>query len=187
MKSELLCLSLLLTASVKPRAEDPTPPAPAREPFKLELKLLEPAPPGASGKIPMGDKVEKSLLAVLTNTSDETQPVFRTSNSWGYDNIRLECKDADGKVSTSRLRPGWFTVNFPGVFPLAPGKSHDYPIALNRQWEGLPVPPAPAESMGVTLRLVYEVKESREEEARAKNVWVGKVCSAWEKCELITR
>ena len=112
------------------------------------------------------------LYVVLTNTSKESQPVFRTSNSWGFDNVSFEITTADGKKLVASMRMQTFTVNFPGTFLIPVGEQKVYAIRLDEQWEVKPQ----ALAFGlqdVTIKAIYEVKETKD--SKEQKVWSGRV------------
>jgi hypothetical protein len=123
----------------------------------------------------MADEKPHVFHVVLTNVSKETQPVFETWNSWGYQAVSFEFVMPDGKQTVVSVSDQNFTVNSPSTFHILPGEHQIFPIRLDKTWEMKPKP-ALAPEMEVTLKVIYEVMESSE--SKKQHVWAGRVESA---------
>lgn len=114
-----------------------------------------------------------SFYVILTNVSKETQPVFETSNSWGYYALSFELQMADGRIVAITKKPTGFTRNIPGTFVIPPGEQMVYPIRLDDEWDAVPpLPIADKSPIAVTIKAIYEVKPTPE--SAQQKVWTGR-------------
>jgi hypothetical protein len=125
--------------------------------------------------------VPRTFYVVMTNVSKEAQPIFETSNSWGYDNVSFEITLADGKKVAATIRPQVFTVNFPGTSPIPAGEKYVYAVQLDEKWEFKPHLLALGEQQ-ITIKAIYETKKT--DQSAERKVWVGRVESKEYKLNL---
>ncbi len=120
----------------------------------------------------MARKDSRDFYLVLTNLSNEPQPIWESWNSWGYRAISFELATNDGKKYIISRGPEVFTVNFPSTFLVAPGEYQVYAIHLDKWWAARPAFPK-ADEMPITVRAIYEVLPSPE--SSQHKVWTGRV------------
>ena len=126
---------------------------------------------GERGVIAMASKGADAFYLVLTNVSNEPQPVWEYWNSWGYQTISFELTTNDVKFVISR-KPEIFTRNFPSTFLIQPGEHQVYAIRLDKSWEARPSLPW-ADELAITLKAIYQVSPTRE--AAELKVWTGRI------------
>lgn len=184
MKSVLPLLLATLCAWVAPLTY-------AAAPFTLTIpSKSQPAPGGRF--ISMADEKADVFHVVLTNVSKETQPVFETWNSWGYQAISFEITLPEGKQTVLSVLPQDFTRNFPSTFHILPGEHQIFPVRLDLKkertamskikWEMNPEVSLGSETL-VRLKAIYQVVESPE--SKEQHVWAGRVES--NACQLTVR
>lgn len=139
------------------------------------LVSIVPAWSASSGRgISMAADTLDTFYVLLTNVSTQAQPVFRTSNSWGYYAVSFELRTTDGRIVTITKRPAVFTKNNPSTFVIPTGEQMVYPIKLDDGWvTGAPLPIADEEPVDVTVRAMYEVTPTAE--STRQNVWTGRI------------
>jgi hypothetical protein len=143
-----------------------------QSPFSISVV---PAWSGPSGRgISMATNTLDTFYVILTNVSKEAQPVFRTSNSWGYYAVSFELQTVDGHVVAITKRPQGFTKNNPTTFVVPPDEHMVYAIRLDDEWDAVPPPPIADETpIAVTIKATYEVKPTPE--SAQQNVWTGRL------------
>ena len=120
----------------------------------------------------MARRMPRDFYVVLTNNSQETQAVWESWNSWGYQAISFELTTKEGKKFVVSRRQQDFTRNFRSTFLVKPGEHQVFAIRLDEQWETHPTLPK-RDEMSVTLKAVYEVPPTAE--AIQYKVWTGRV------------
>jgi hypothetical protein len=111
------------------------------------------------------------FYVVLTNISNEQQPVWETWNSWGSRTISFEFTlDNNRRILVTR-GPEGFTRNFPSTFLIPPGEHKVYAIRLDSWWDTGSIPKTP--EMPISLKAVFDV--SNTPEATEYHVWTGHV------------
>src|SRR5215469_10282736 len=93
------------------------------------------------GSIEMAHNKPREFFVVLTNVSQETQPVWEYWYSWGYQNVSFELSAADGRKFVVSKKQEDFTRNFPSTFLIGPGEHQVYSIRLNERWDTHPLLP----------------------------------------------
>jgi hypothetical protein len=162
---QLVSITLYFSLAVIARSQDHAAP--------FTLAIVPSASTSDEQRITSGAKQAGTFYVVLTNTSDRPQPVWETSNSWGFWTISFDFRLPDGThIHTSRNRKEAFTVNYPRTFVVLPRQQQIYPIQLDTTWDDRPQFPK-AGSTHVTLKAIYEVGSTPE--ALQQNVWVGRV------------
>ncbi|MEZ0277447.1 MAG: hypothetical protein ACAH88_21220 [Roseimicrobium sp.] len=145
----------------------------ADSPFTLTVvPSRSQAPPPAGRFITMADEKPDVFHVVLTNVSNEVQPVFESWNSWGYQAIQFELTLPDGKQTVVSVSDQDFTRNFPSKFYIPPGEHQVFPIHLDKRWEMNPSVALGRET-AITLKAIYEITESPE--SKEYHVWTGRV------------
>ena len=161
----LVSIAFYLFLAVIARSQD--------HPAPFALAIVPSSSTPNEQRITSGEKQARPFYVVLTNTSDRAQPVWQTSNSWGFWTISFDFTLPDGShVRTSRNRSEAFTKNSPGSFIVLPRQHQIYPIQLDTTWDDRPHFPK-AGSTRVTLKAIYEVRSTPE--ALQQSVWVGRV------------
>ncbi|MFZ0819836.1 MAG: hypothetical protein WAM91_07190 [Candidatus Acidiferrales bacterium] len=122
--------------------------------------------------ISMARKTPDEFFVVLTNVTQETQAIWETWNSWGYQAISFELTTSDGKKVVVSVKPQDFTVNFPSRFLIKPGEHQVFAIRLDDKWETRPSL-AKKNEMPITLKAIYEVTSALE--ATQYKVWTGRI------------
>jgi len=111
------------------------------------------------------------FYVVLTNVSNEPQPVWETWNSWGSRTISFEFTFGNNPPILVARGPEDFTRNFPSTFLIPPGEHKVYPIRLDKWWDVGSIPKST--EMLVSLKAVYQVPNTPE--AAEYHVWTGRV------------
>jgi len=107
------------------------------------------------------------FYVVLTNISEEPQPVFETWNSWGYKSASFEVETADGHKFAISKKPQKFTVNFPSTFLFLPVSIWFTPSPWTIDGRAVPrLPMADETPIPITIRAVYEMGTSQEARQR---------------------
>jgi hypothetical protein len=106
-------------------------------------------------KTPATAKPEDFYI-VLTNISQQNQPVYEYWNGWGCQTISFVLTTEDGKKYVMSRRPKQFDYNFPSTFLIKPGQQQVFAIRFDDDWEMSPMLPQKDETQ-VTLRAIYEV------------------------------
>ncbi len=160
----LIFISLVaLTLAASPRPDAPKPP--------FSLAVVPSVSYDGEG-ITMAPKTPQEFYVVLTNQSQETQAVWETRNSWGYQTISFELTTAEGKTFIISKRQQGFTKNAPTTFLINPGEHQVFAIRLDDEWETHPMLPK-RDEMSVRLKAVYEVPSTAE--ATKFKVWTGRI------------
>jgi hypothetical protein len=154
----------------------------AASPFTLTIVPSKSQPPPAGRFITMADEKPEVFHVVLTNTSKETQAVFESWNSWGYQALSFEITMTDGKNTIVSVSTQDFTKNFPSTFHILPGEHQVFPVRLDKRWEMNPKVSLGSET-AITLKAIYEITESAE--SKEHHVWAGRVES--KPCQLTLR
>jgi hypothetical protein len=137
----------------------------SQPPFSLSIV------PGIGG-ITMAKSNPREFYVVITNVSGQAQSIWQQRNSWGYKAISFQLTTSDGKTFLLSKKDQQFTINFPSTFVIGPGEHQVYPVKLDEQWRTSPqIPQSP--EMSVALKAIYEVAPTAE--AKAQNVWIGRV------------
>jgi hypothetical protein len=111
------------------------------------------------------------FYVVLTNISNEQQPVWETSNSWGSKTISFEFMlDNNRRILVSK-GPEVFTINHPDTFLIPPGEHKVYAIRLDSWWDTASIPKS--DEMAISLKAIYDVPNTPE--ATEYRVWTGHV------------
>jgi len=126
--------------------------------------------------ISWGNDTSKTFYVVVTNISDKAQPIFETSNSWGYRAISFSLVLPDGTVSKVQPKQRIFTVNFPSVYVIPSGGHQVFPIKLDDSWEGKSAAFGSSGQTKVKITAVYSISSTPE--SKEKGVWEGKIESA---------
>ncbi|HJZ80765.1 MAG TPA: hypothetical protein VKD91_10480 [Pyrinomonadaceae bacterium] len=142
----------------------------AKPPFTLSIVPSTSSTEARS--ITIAEKQPREFYVVLTNVSMESQPVWESWNSWGYQILSFEFTMSDGKKIVVSKRPQNFTRNFPSTFLILPAEYQVYPIRLDKDWDTDPKLSTIAE-MAVTVKAIYEV--SITSESKRYRVWSGRV------------
>lgn len=122
--------------------------------------------------ITISKKGAREFYVVLTNISQQPQPVWEYWNSWGFQVISFELTTSDGKkfVLTPKYRN--FDLNFPSTFIVEPGEHQVFPIRFDDSWAAEPALPFKDE-MPITLKAIYSV--SANPDSAKFRVWTGRV------------
>jgi len=119
----------------------------------------------------MAQEGPRDFYVVLTNVSGDTQAVWESWNSWGYQTVSLELMTGDGKKFVVSRRQEDFTRNFSSTFLIEPGEHQVYAIRLDNRWETHPSLLKAGET-AITLKAIYEVRPTPE--AAQSKVWTGR-------------
>lgn len=124
------------------------------------------------GAVLYATKSIDKFYIVLHNISGKDQRIWRDWCSWGYENLSLSAKLADGRVvSLTKTAKKW-TKNYPDAALVPEGESYVFEVHLSgKTCQG--VKDFPKESC--KLSITYQIQKSAE--ATEKKVWVGKVVS----------
>jgi hypothetical protein len=114
----------------------------------------------------------REFFVVLTNVSNEPQPVFEYWNSWGYQAISFNLTIADGKFFVLTTKSRDFDMNFPSRFIVMPGEHQVFPVRLDESWRAQPAIPSNYETP-IALKAIYSVDPSPE--SIKYGVWTGRV------------
>jgi hypothetical protein len=110
---------------------------------------------------------------VLTNTSDQAQPVWLPWYSWGYWTISFELTMPDGARHLVRKTDDvGFSKNIPGTFLVPVGEPYVYTIRFDKDWVDRPKVSGTSD-IPISLKAIYEVRETPES-TRLK-VWTGQI------------
>ena len=141
---------------------------PPASPFSLSIVS------GRRDGITMSKKGAREFYVVLTNISEQPQPVWEYWNSWGFQVISFELTTADGKkfVLTAKYRD--FDLNFPSTFVVDPGEHQVFPIRFDDSWAVEPALPLKDE-MPIPLKAIYSV--SANPDSAKFHVWTGRIDS----------
>jgi hypothetical protein len=172
----ILLLSLAGCRAVPPPANTPSsvPIAPPqRAPFTLSIVPTMSA--SDLRLITIAKEKPHEFYVVLTNVSNEPQPVWETSNSWGSRTISFEFMFGNNPPILVTRGPEVFTKNNPQTFLIPPGEHKVYAIRLDQWWDTRGIPKSTEAS--VRIKAIYEV--SKTSEASTCNVWVGRVESPY--------
>jgi hypothetical protein len=140
-----------------------------KTPFRVSIVPTRSA--SDSRVITIASQKPHEFYVVLTNISNETQPVWETWNSWGSRTISFEFKFGNNPPILVARGPEAFTINFPSTFLIPPGEHKVYPIRLDRWWNTAGIPKS--DETPVIVRTIYEVPNTPE--ASQYKVWVGRV------------
>ena len=124
--------------------------------------------------ITMSKKRAREFYVVLTNISQQPQPVWEYWNSWGFQVISFELTTSDGKKFVLTTRDHNFDYNFPSTFIVDPGEHQVFPIRFDDSWAVEPALPVKDE-MPITLKAVYSVGSNPD--SAKFHVWTGRVDS----------
>jgi|SRR6185312_5457592 len=124
-----------------------------------------------SGVITIASQKPDEFYVVLTNVSNEAQPVWETWNSWGSRTISFEFTFGNNPPILVTRGPEDFTRNLPSTFLIPPGEHKVYPIRLDKWWDVGSIPKSTEAHL--SLRAVYEVSVTPE--AATYHVWTGRV------------
>jgi hypothetical protein len=142
---------------------------PSKPPFSLSV---------VSGRrdrsITISKKEAPEFYVVLTNISQESQPVWEYWNSWGFQAISFELSTADGKKFVLTTKDRDFSYNFPSTFIVEPGEHQVFAIRFDDSWAVEPALPKVNE-MPVALKAIYSV--SANPDTARFHVWTGRVDS----------
>ncbi len=122
----------------------------------------------------MSKKGAREFYVVLTNISQQPQPVWEYWNSWGFQVISFELTTTDGKKFVLTTKDRTFDYNFPSTFIVDPGEHQVFPIRFDDSWAVEPVLPAKDETP-ITLKAVYSVAANPD--SAKFHVWTGRVDS----------
>ncbi len=163
MRLIFLSLAVFVLVGI-PRTDAP------KAPFSLVV--VPTTSTGEGGTITMAHRMPRDFYVVLTNDSQETQAVWESWNSWGYQAISFELTTTEGKKFVVSRRQEDFTRNFPSTFLVKPGEHQVLAIRLDERWQTHPTLPK-RDEMPVTLKAVYEVPPTAE--ATKYKVWTGRI------------
>ena len=162
----LILFSALATMISATRATEAPPP------FTLTLVPSKSEAPPRGQFISMANEKPGVFHVVVTNVSNELQPVFETWNSWGYQTVFFEITMPDGRRTRVSVADQNFTRNFPSTCLVPHGEPQVFPIKLDKEWEMNPRIELGSETE-ITLKAVYEVEETPE--SKVNGVWAGRV------------
>ena len=115
------------------------------------------------------------FTVVLTNVGKNPIRLWREWCSWGYFNLSFEAQDQDGtKVTVTKKQREW-DKNYPDWMIIPPGDHMVFEVTFDAVTWRTPPTPEPGKQRVVSLRAVYESADTKE--ARAHEVWSGKVVS----------
>ena len=124
------------------------------------------------------------FYVVLTNNSQQPQPVYEYWNSWGYQTISFQLTTAEGKRYAMSKRPQDFDHNYPSTFLIKPGEHQVFTIRFDDDWETIPTLQW-KDKIQVTLKAAYEVSSKDETYGVSgfpltakEKVWKGRIESA---------
>ena len=146
----------------------PTPDPPKAQ---FELSIVPTRSSSDSRVITIAAQNPHEFYVVLTNISNEPQPVWETGNSWGSQTISFEFTLPDKRSVVVSKGPEYFTVNRPSTFLITPGEHKVYPIRLDKWWDVGAIPKSPG--ILVSLKAIYQV--SYTPEAAEYHVSTGRV------------
>ena len=146
---------------------------PQRAPFTVAIVPSRSA--SDSRIITIAKEKPHEFYVVLTNVSNEPQPVWETSNSWGSRTISFKFQFGNNPPILVARGPEIFTVHRPSTFLIPPGEHKGYPIRLDKWWDTRGIPKSTKTS--IRIKAIYEV--SKTPEASEYNVWVGRVESPY--------
>lgn len=153
--------------------------ASATPPFQISI-----TPESCSGQvnsISCATDSKRCFYVILTNTTKESQRVFETSNSWGYQSISFELILSSGKTEQVSMKPQVFTRNFPSTFTIPSRGHYVFPIILNDDWHGIQNLRKDGRAEA-SMKAIYELSETIESKENA--VWTGKIVSEALKVEI---
>ena len=125
-----------------------------------------------SGSIEIALGSPRDFYVLLTNISNEPQPVWETWNSWGYQTVSFEFATKDGKIYTITRRVQDFDKNFPSTFIVQPGEHKIFAIHLDEWWISHPTFPKVDETP-ITVKAIYEVQPTPE--STKYKLWTGRI------------
>ncbi|MCM3872628.1 MAG: hypothetical protein ND895_18255 [Pyrinomonadaceae bacterium] len=140
-----------------------------KTPFTLSI-----VPTGSTSDsrvITIASQKPHEFYVVLTNISNEPQPVWETWNSWGSRTISFEFTFGNNPLILIARGPEIFTRNFPSTFLIPPSEHKVYPIRLDKWWDVGSIPKST--EMLVSVKAVYEAPVTPE--AATYHVWTGRV------------
>src|SRR4030095_12686533 len=147
----------------------PTVPQTQKAPFSLSIVPTRSSPD--SRVITIARQKPHEFYVVLTNISNEQQPVWESSNSWGSKTISFEFTlDNSRRILVSK-GPEAFTINHPDTFLIPPGEHKVYAIHLDSWWDTGSIPKS--DEMLISLKAIYDVPNTPE--ATQYHVWTGHV------------
>lgn len=112
---------------------------------------------------------------VVRNISTHNVNLWREWCSWGYFSLSFEVTDENGKNWIVKKKDRGWDKNYPDSCTVDPNGDLVIDVTLNPDtWENPPRPEA-GKSLTVTLRAVFQVRET--EESKKHEVWTGKVVS----------
>lgn len=122
----------------------------------------------------MSKKGAREFYVVLTNISQEPQPVWEYWNSWGFRAISFELSTADGKKFVLTKKDRTFDYNFPSIFIVEPSEHQVFAVRFDDSWAVEPALPK-TDEMPVELKAIYSV--SANPDTAKFHVWTGRVDS----------
>jgi len=122
----------------------------------------------------MSKRRAREFYVVLTNISQEPQPVWEYWNSWGFQAISFELTTADGKKFAVTTKDRTFSYNFPSTFVVEPNEHQVFAIRFDDSWAVEPALPT-ADEMPITLKAIYCV--SANPDTAKFHVWTGRADS----------
>ena len=142
----------------------------AKAPFTLSI--VPSTSSSETRSITIAEKLPPVFYVVLTNVSKESQPVWDSWNSWGYQTVSFEFTTSEGERILVSKRTQDFTKNAPSTYIILPRENQVYPIRLDKEWD---IGPKLSEAAGttVTVKAIYQV--SRSAESEPYKVWSGRV------------
>ena len=152
---------------------------PQRVPFTVSIVPTRSA--SDSRIITIAKENPPEFYVVLTNVSNEPQPVWEMWNSWGSKTISFEFNVANNQPVLVTRGPEDFTRNFPSTFVIPPAEHQVYSIRLDKWWVTTGIPKSTEAS--VRIKAIYEV--SKTPETSQYNVWVGRIESPY--CQITLR
>jgi hypothetical protein len=139
-----------------------------KTPFRVSIVPTRSA--SDSRVITIASQKPDEFHVVLTNISNEPQPVWETWNSWGSRTISFEFQFGNNPPILVARGPETFTRNFPSTFLIPPGEHKVYPIRLDKWWDVRSVPKS-TETL-VSVKAIYQVPNTPE--AVEYHVWTGR-------------
>jgi len=171
MKRIMLSLLVFAVAGI-PSSEAPKPP--------FSVSIVPNYSDRFGSGISMGQSRQNEFFVVLTNISQQTQPVFETWNSLGYQTISFELVTPEGKKYVFSKKTHGFDKNFPSTYMIKAGENQVYTICLDDTWETTPSLPE-EKKMQVAIKAIYEVSREQVPDDFVKpfvapfKVWYGRV------------
>ena len=169
MRFSVAVLVVFMVLAVIPRSASPVGAVPARPEVTVSLGIVERGRIGTDG----------ALHVIIANTSDQPdakpQSHFDEWNSWGYDNVTLEWKDAEGHWGTVTKAPRELGMEMlPTTTDLKPGDALVREISFDpKVWRGWPT--FTDRLTRYTLKVTYRsTGDPKVPEARG---WTGSVAS----------